>query len=732
MAADDLLFWNGSIWMSLSGPQGPQGLQGDQGLPGEPGPKGDSGPQGPEGPQGIQGDAGSGVVIKGTMTTYPPDSAPNSGDMWIVGDTVPPGAPPDAEPGDGIVWTGSEWVNVGPIRGPVGPQGIQGPAGVDGPQGPAGSQGEPGVAGPQGEAGPQGSQGLPGETGPQGPQGVQGDPGPAGADSTVAGPAGPQGETGPAGPPGADGAQGIQGPSGVDGAQGPEGPQGPAGETGPQGIPGVDGADGDPPLPPFTLGGLALVSNQTADNAVWTEQIQVKPLTVDINPGVGGKVNLLSGGAWSGGNIALGDLVSTNTLSGNVVTITGQSSLSAKIGTCQLKIGSSGTMELFGGGQSGGYAKLAGEGANAGVTEVWGGTAYVAGKNGGKLGLYAGTATGGIGGDLQLRAGASGAAGSAGGKLDVTSGTGKSKGGEILIQAGDATDVADSRTQGGNIIINSGGSTDNGASGNILLSTPSSSAADGYDPTMNYTGNIILKTGSMGSSNGAAGQIILEPGTNEAGGLLVETAPIPLWVHEFTGFVAVNGAMRVDGYMYLVDAINNGGAGGINPSIRLPPNTASNAADESGLGNLGDVRINTRGLYCKVRNGAPGDVGTWGYIPWQTLPAPMMLAQDRVTTAEGDFEVVSSIPLPPPPEILSVSPDSIPRKSGEVRVMVTGSGFTPMSKVVAYGIYDVVVCGPDSIRFCLDSDLALSENEGLEFEIVNHDGQATKGRLVFA
>ena len=64
--------------------------------------------------------------------------------------------------------------------------------------------------------------------------------------------------------------------------------------------------------------------------------------------------------------------------------------------------------------------------------------------------------------------------------------------------------------------------------------------------------------------------------------------------------------------------------------------------------------------------------------------------------------------------------------------MVTGSGFTPMSKVVAYGIYDVVVCGPDSIRFCLDSDLALSENEGLEFEIVNHDGQATKGRLVFA
>lgn len=726
MAMDDLLYWNGSTWMSLSGPEGPRGLQGDQGLPGEPGPKGDPGVAGPEGPQGTQGDAGSGVVIKGTMTTYPPDSAPNTGDMWIVGDTAPPGSPPDTEPGDGIVWTGTEWVNVGPIRGPVGPQGIQGPSGVDGPQGPAGSQGEPGVAGPQGEAGLQGPQGLPGETGPQGSPGLQGDPGPAGADSTVPGPAGPQGEQGPAGP------SGIQGPPGVDGAQGPEGPQGPAGETGPQGIPGVDGADGDPPLPPFTQGGLALVSNQTADNAVWTEQIRVQPLIVDINPGVNGKVNLLSGGAWSGGNIALGDLASTNTLSGNVVTITGQSSLSAKIGTCQLKISSSGTMELFGSGQSGGYIKLAGEGANAGVTEVWGGTAYTAGKNGGKLGLYAGAAAGGIGGDLQLLAGSSGAIGSAGGSLNIGSGTAKSKGGEILIQAGNATDTTDSRTQGGNISILSGSSTDNGASGNVLILTPNSSAADDYDPTMNYTGNITLQTGSIGTSNGAVGLVILQPGTNEASELLVETAPIPLWVHEFTGFVDVRGAIRVDGYMYLVDAINHGGTVGINPSIRLPPNTASNAADESDPGNLGDIRINTRGLYCKVRDGAPGDVGTWGYIPWQTLPAPLVLAQDRVTTEEGDFEVVSSIPALPPPEILSVSPDSIPRKSGEVRVMVTGSGFTPMSKVVAYGIYDVVICGPDSIRFCLDSDLALSENEGLEFEIVNHDGQTVKSRLVFA
>ena len=54
---------------------------------------------------------------------------------------------------------------IGNIKGPQGPQGIQGETG---PQGLQGIQGE---TGPQG---PQGIQGEKGETGPQGPQGIQG------------------------------------------------------------------------------------------------------------------------------------------------------------------------------------------------------------------------------------------------------------------------------------------------------------------------------------------------------------------------------------------------------------------------------------------------------------------------------------------------------------------------------------------------------------------------------
>lgn len=56
-------------------------------------------------------------------------------------------------------------IPIGNIKGPQGPQGIQGETG---PQGIQGIQGE---TGPQG---PQGIQGEKGDTGPQGPQGIQG------------------------------------------------------------------------------------------------------------------------------------------------------------------------------------------------------------------------------------------------------------------------------------------------------------------------------------------------------------------------------------------------------------------------------------------------------------------------------------------------------------------------------------------------------------------------------
>lgn len=72
------------------------------------------------------------------------------------------------------------------LKGPEGPQGIQGPKGDPGEQGPQG------VQGPEGEQGPQGVQGPEGE---QGPQGVQG----------------PKGDTGAQGPAGANGAKGQDG-----------------------------------------------------------------------------------------------------------------------------------------------------------------------------------------------------------------------------------------------------------------------------------------------------------------------------------------------------------------------------------------------------------------------------------------------------------------------------------------------------------------------------------------
>ena len=110
--------------------------------------------------------------------------------------------------------------------GPVGPQGPRGTQGVNGPQGIQGPKGDPGPkgdVGPQGEVGPVGPRGLQGETGPQGPQGIQGPVGPVGP----AGPEGPKGEQGPAGP---------EGPKGEQGNQGPVGPQGPKGDVGPQGM----------------------------------------------------------------------------------------------------------------------------------------------------------------------------------------------------------------------------------------------------------------------------------------------------------------------------------------------------------------------------------------------------------------------------------------------------------------------------------------------------------------
>ena len=174
----DVLVYTGNEWLSLRGPAGADGAQGlpgadgakgdtgpagADGVAGEAGPKGDPGDQGPAGEKGDKGDSGSGVTIKGTATAFPPDAAPEVGDMWLAGDPVPVGTPASAtgpaQPGDGIVWDSSAWINVGPVRGP---KGETGPAGADGADGVAGADGA------KGEAGPAGADGAPGADGADG------------------------------------------------------------------------------------------------------------------------------------------------------------------------------------------------------------------------------------------------------------------------------------------------------------------------------------------------------------------------------------------------------------------------------------------------------------------------------------------------------------------------------------------------------------------------------------
>ena len=201
------------------GPQGPKGDTGDVGPQGPKGDTGDPGPQGPKGdpgPQGPQGEPGKGLDIKGTVDSALslPLSAEN-GDVWNVG-TMPPY--------DLYLYNDGTWTNLGPLQGPVGPQGPKGDTGDIGPQGPKGDTGDPGPQGPKGDAGDPGPQGPKGDTGDVGPQGPKGD----------------TGATGPQGPSGADGATGPQGPKGDTGAAGPQGPKGDTGDPGPQGPAGAD------------------------------------------------------------------------------------------------------------------------------------------------------------------------------------------------------------------------------------------------------------------------------------------------------------------------------------------------------------------------------------------------------------------------------------------------------------------------------------------------------------
>lgn len=206
-----------------TGPQGNTGTTGPQGLTGPTGPKGDQGDIGNTGPIGATGPSGSGIDVQGSDTIENIVIKANvAGHMWISTNTGLDELGNTVGIGDGIVSEGSNWITVGPIRGP------------EGPAGPKGDDGNTGATGSTGDIGPQGIQGDPGPEGPQGDQGIQGQTGPQGD----------VGETGPQGIQGIDGPQGAEGPQGVEGEQGIQGTQGIQGIEGPQGADGATGIQG--------------------------------------------------------------------------------------------------------------------------------------------------------------------------------------------------------------------------------------------------------------------------------------------------------------------------------------------------------------------------------------------------------------------------------------------------------------------------------------------------------
>jgi hypothetical protein len=86
------------------------------------------GPAGQPGAPGPAGPPGKGIQIKGVADVWPPPGAPEIGDLWILGDPLPPTAPAGSAPGDGYSWSGTKWVPTGPIQGPEGPAGADGTA----------------------------------------------------------------------------------------------------------------------------------------------------------------------------------------------------------------------------------------------------------------------------------------------------------------------------------------------------------------------------------------------------------------------------------------------------------------------------------------------------------------------------------------------------------------------------------------------------------------------------
>jgi hypothetical protein len=85
--------------------------------------------------KGDKGDVGAAAVIKGTASVYPPSATPAVNDLWILdqnaADQAYDSGLTSTQEGDGVVWSGTQWVNVGPLRGPQGVKGDTGSAGIN-------------------------------------------------------------------------------------------------------------------------------------------------------------------------------------------------------------------------------------------------------------------------------------------------------------------------------------------------------------------------------------------------------------------------------------------------------------------------------------------------------------------------------------------------------------------------------------------------------------------------
>ena len=217
VAGDGLLGKQGK-WILIGPMRGPRGVKGDiSTVPGPQGPHGSAGIAGAEGPSGKQG---TGIKIKGTVATKNdlPTATNTDGDAYICIDDK-----------DVYMWSTalSHWIDLGHVRGPEGPRGIQGRSGIQGPQGVSGrdgSQGHRGDAGIRGAQGIRGNQGVIGRTGKQGIQGQK---------SNVPG---PQGQDGHDGLNGNDGARGLKGDKGDIGIRGQRGVDGTIGHDGKDGV----------------------------------------------------------------------------------------------------------------------------------------------------------------------------------------------------------------------------------------------------------------------------------------------------------------------------------------------------------------------------------------------------------------------------------------------------------------------------------------------------------------